>query len=116
MERFKSDKVPLEGDLARAKHYVDESIDYAYTAQNTDGSWGRPTSRDYATAVAYTAHMLEWLVTALPAAAWKSRKSCGASISCYTTFNSPHYQTYISDDERPRDLRGDACRLRFECL
>ncbi len=27
LDRFKSDKVPLDGDLARAKRYIDESID-----------------------------------------------------------------------------------------
>ena len=29
LERFKTDKIPMDGDLGRAKSYVDESIDYA---------------------------------------------------------------------------------------
>ena len=96
LERFKTDKIPLDGDLARAKRYVDESIDYAYAAQNTDGSWGRPTGRDYATAVAYTAHMLEWLVTALPAGRLEEPQIVRGIDFLHDHFNSPHYQTYIS--------------------
>ncbi len=95
LERFKNDKVPLEGDVARAKHYVDESIDYAYASQNTDGSWGRPTSRDYATAVAYTAHMLEWLVATLPVDRLEGPPIVRAIDFLQNTFNSTHYQTYI---------------------
>ena len=83
----------LDGDLARAKQYIDESIDYAYATQNTDGSWGRPTGRDYATAVSYTAHMLEWLVTTLPAGRLEEPQIVRGIDFLHTTFNSPHYQT-----------------------
>jgi hypothetical protein len=103
LERFEGDKVPLEGDLARAKHYVDESIGYAYSAQNSDGSWGRPTGRDYAMAVAYTAHMLEWLVTALPASRLEEPQITRGIDFLHTTFNSTHYQTYISTMS-PREI------------
>ena len=95
LERFKRDKVPLDGDLARAKSYVDESIDYAYAAQNTDGSWGRPTSRDYATAVSYTAHMLQWLVTTLPVNRLEGPPIVRAIDFLHNTLNSSHYQAYI---------------------
>jgi hypothetical protein len=95
LERFKNDKVPLDGDLDRAKRYIDESIGYAYASQNTDGSWGRPTSRDYATAVSYTAHMLEWLVAALPASHLEGPPIVRAIDFLHNTFNSPHYQTFI---------------------
>ena len=96
LDRLKSDKVPLDGGLGQAKRYIDESIDYAYAGQNTDGSWGRPTSRDYATAVAYTAHMLEWLVTGLPAGRLEDPQIVRGIDFLYTTFNSSHYRTYIS--------------------
>jgi len=96
LERFKADKIPLDGDLARAKSYIEESLDYAYAAQNTDGSWGRPTNRDYATAVAYTAHMLEWLVTILPTGRLEDPQIVRGIDFLYTTFNSPHYQSYIA--------------------
>ena len=95
VERFKEDKIPLDGDLARAKRYIDESIDYAYAAQNTDGSWGRPTGRDYATAVSSTAHMLQWLVLALPAGRLEDPQIVRGIDFLQAAFNSPHYQTYI---------------------
>ena len=96
VERFKHDKLPLEGDLARAKQYLDESIAYAYGSQNTDGSWGRSTSRDYATAVSSTAHMLEWLVTTLPANRLEEPQVVRGIDFLHTTFSSPHYQNYIA--------------------
>ncbi len=103
LDRLQGDKVPLEGELLRAKHYLDESIEYAYTAQNSDGSWGRPTGRDYATAVAYTVHMLEWLVTALPANRLEEPQIARGIDFLYTTFNTPHYQAYISTMS-PREI------------
>jgi hypothetical protein len=96
LERFKNDKIPLDGDLGQAKRYIDESIDYAYAGQNTDGSWGRPTSRDYAMAVSYTAHMLEWLVTTLPASRLEEPQIVRGIDFLYNAFNASHYQTYIS--------------------
>ena len=80
-----------------------ESIGYAYSAQNSDGSWGRPTGRDYAMAVAYTAHMLEWLVTALPASRLEEPQITRGIDFLHTTFNSTHYQTYISTMS-PREI------------
>jgi hypothetical protein len=96
VERFQNDKTPLDGDLARAKHYIDESIAYALATQNTDGSWGRPTNRDYSTAVASTAHMLEWLITALPANRLEEPQIARAIDFLHTAFNAAHYQNYIS--------------------
>jgi hypothetical protein len=96
VQRFKSDKIPLDGDLARAKQYIDESIEYAYASQNSDGSWGRPTNRDYSSAVAYTAHMLQWLITALPANRLEDRQIVRAIDCLQSMFNSSHYQSYIS--------------------
>jgi len=96
LERFKSDGIRLDGDLARAKQYIDESIVYAYGAQNTDGSWGRPTNRDYSTAVASTAHMLEWLITTLPPNRLEESQIVRAIDFLHTAFNSSHYQAYIS--------------------
>jgi hypothetical protein len=95
LERFRADKVPLEGDLNQARKYVDESITYAYSAQNSDGSWGRPTNRDYAGAVANTARMLEWLVVTLPANRLEEPQIVRGIDSLYTMFSSTHYQTYI---------------------
>jgi len=96
LERFQGDKTPLDGELAQAKRYVDESIAYALATQNTDGSWGRATNRDYSTAVASTAHMLQWLIMALPASRLEEPQIARAIDFLYTTFNSAHYQTYIS--------------------
>ncbi len=95
LERLKNDKIPLEGDLARAKSYVAESVDYAFSAQNSDGSWGPPSSRDTALAVDYTSHMLEWLVTGLPAGRLEEPQIARGIDFLYAIFNSPHYQTYI---------------------
>ncbi len=96
LERFKSDKVPLDGDLARANRHIEDSIAYAYAEQNSDGSWGRAGTGDYAASVASTAHMLEWLVTALPANRLEEPAIVRAIDFLYNTFNTPHYQTYIS--------------------
>jgi hypothetical protein len=96
LDRFKTDKLAIEGELARASGYVDQATAYAFTAQNTDGSWGRPTNRDYATAVSSTAHMLEWLMPSLPAARMEDPRIAGAFDFLTTSFNAPHYQAYIS--------------------
>jgi hypothetical protein len=95
LERFKSDKTPLEGDLGRAKRYVDDTTLYAFSAQNTDGSWGRSANRDYAAAVGNTARMLEWLVTTLPANRLEDPQIVRGVDFLYSMFNSEHYRTYI---------------------
>ncbi len=95
LERFRVDKIPLDGDLARAKSYVDESIEYAYSTQNSDGSWGRPTNRDYAAAVASSAHMLEWLAIALPAGRLEDPQIVRGVDFLSAALSSSHYQTYI---------------------
>ena len=96
LERFKTDKVPLDGDVGRAKRYVDESIDYAYRAQNTDGSWGRLTSRDYSTAVSSSARMLEWLVATLPVGRLEGPPIERGIDFLHDALASSHYQSYIS--------------------
>lgn len=96
LERFKSDKISLDGNLAQAKQYIDESIDYAFSSQNSDGSWGRLTKREYATAVSYTAHMLEWLLATLPASRLEEPQIVRGIDFLFNTFNSSHYQNYIS--------------------
>jgi hypothetical protein len=67
LERQARNKAPIEGELLRAKKYVEESQDYALRGQNGDGSWGRADGRDYAATLASTGHVLEWLVSSLPA-------------------------------------------------
>ena len=96
LERFKNDKISLDGKLAQVKQYIDESIDYASSSQNPDGSWGQLTKRDYATAVSYTAHMLEWLLSALPASRLEEPQIVRGVDFLYNTFHSSHYQNYIS--------------------
>ena len=95
VERFKSDKIPLDGDLARAKQLHRRIDRLRLSSQNTDGSWGRATSRDYATAVSYTAHMLEWLVMTLPVNRLEEPHIVRGIDFLHNTFNSSHYQTYI---------------------
>ncbi len=102
LERFKSDSAhagkdaAIDGDLARAENYIAEATTYAYAAQNTDGSWGRTASRDYANAVANTSHMLEWLMASTPAGRLEDPRIAGGIDFLTTSFNSQHYQAYIS--------------------
>ena len=96
LDRFKADKTAIDGDLARAESYVDESKRYAFSSQNSDGSWGRATNRDYATAVSHTSHMLEWLVASGPASELEDPRIAGGIDFLTTAFNAPHYQNYIS--------------------
>ncbi len=96
IKRFKADKTAIDGDLARAETYIDEAARYAFTSQNSDGSWGRAVNRDYPTAVSYTAHMLEWLVSAMPANSLEDPRIAGGIDFLTTSFNAPHYQNYIS--------------------
>ena len=56
----------VQGDFQRAKQFVLDSIDYALRTQNSDGSWGRNANRDYASALSFTGHVLEWLALTLP--------------------------------------------------
>jgi hypothetical protein len=61
-----------EGELARAKQFVEDYQNYALQAQNTDGSWdlppvpGRRTERDYTSLLMGTGQMVEWLALSLP--------------------------------------------------
>jgi hypothetical protein len=96
VNRFKADKKPIEGDMARAETYIDEATRYAFSSQNSDGSWGRAVNRDYPTAVSYTSHMLEWLVSAVPTNNLEDPRFAGAVDFLTTSFNAPHYQAYIS--------------------
>ena len=96
VKRFKADKTAIDGDLARAETYIDEAKRYAFTSQNSDGSWGRAVNRDYPTAVSYTAHMLEWLVLAMPANSLEDPRIASGIDFLTTSFNAPHYQNYIS--------------------
>jgi hypothetical protein len=63
---------PLEGQFARARKLIEEYHDYALKLQNSDGSWGpgflasRGTSRNPATQLRSTGHVLEWLAISLP--------------------------------------------------
>jgi hypothetical protein len=96
LERFKDDKVPLEGDLGRAKRYVDEAIPYIFAAQNSDGSWGRAANGDYAGTVANTSRMLECLLASLPANRMEDSQVVRGIDYLYAAFSSPHYQNYIA--------------------
>ena len=116
VNRFKADKLAMDGDLARAETYIDEAMRYAFSAQNSDGSWGRPVNRDYPTAVSYTSHMLEWLVSAMPASSLEDPRIAGGIDFLTTSFNSPHYRNYISTMRRAGNLRSDALGLCAELL
>ena len=96
LNRFKADKVSLEGDLERAKMYVDESLAYAYSTQNTDGSWGRATNRDYASAVSATAHMLQWLIANQSGSGLEDMHIVQGIDFLTNSFSAQHYQSYIS--------------------
>lgn len=55
-----------EGEFARAQRYCDEGQEFLLRGQNTDGSWGSPQSRDYASGLSSTALVLRWLAISLP--------------------------------------------------
>jgi hypothetical protein len=63
---------PLEGEYLRAQQHVRDVEGYALKLQNSDGSWGpqflaaRGASRDPATQLSATGHVLEWLAFSLP--------------------------------------------------
>ena len=73
LDREARDGRRIEGDFLRAKKFLDASVDYAFQAQNSDGSWGRVTSdraapRDYVASLSATGCVLEWLAVGLPEA------------------------------------------------
>jgi hypothetical protein len=64
-------KLPVEGQYARAKKYVDEYQNFALGLQNSDGSWGyflsgRGANRDEAAGLRSSGYVLEWLALSLP--------------------------------------------------
>jgi hypothetical protein len=64
-------KLPVEGQYARAKKYVDEYQNFALGLQNSDGSWGyflsgRGANRDDAAGLRSSGYVLEWLALSLP--------------------------------------------------
>ncbi|MGD0516068.1 MAG: hypothetical protein ABSA26_00910 [Thermoguttaceae bacterium] len=63
--------LPVEGQYARVKKYVDEYKNFAFGIQNSDGSWGyflsgRGANRDDASALRSSGYVLEWLALSLP--------------------------------------------------
>jgi len=66
LDRRTRHNLPLDGDFLTAKKYVADCRDYVLASQNSDGSWGRASARDPASALAATAGLLEWLVLSLP--------------------------------------------------
>ncbi len=62
---------PIDGSFLRAAIFIDEFIDYAWTLQNSDGSFStnwfesRGNENDVDRKVQTTGHILEWLVFAL---------------------------------------------------
>jgi hypothetical protein len=103
LDRFKADKAPQDGDMTRAAQYVNDSMAYAYSSQNADGSWGRPTRRDYATAMSYTAHMLRWLIHALPGSQLEDPRIVRGIDFIQGSFAAPHYQAHLPSMS-PRDI------------
>ena len=85
----------MEGELGRAARYIEESLDYAYTSQNLDGSWGRASGRDYAIAVGSTARMLQWMQLALPTPRLEDPQVARGIDFLVESLGSSHYQTYI---------------------
>jgi hypothetical protein len=66
--RRQSSKLPIEGQYARAQGLLDQFVEYALDAQNSDGSWHRSYfamrggSRDTVGMLDSTGHIAEWLV------------------------------------------------------
>ncbi len=64
--------MPLDGQFARARRYLDDCIDYAFSLQNPDGSFStewfetRANKPDLDRKVQTTGHILEWLAYELP--------------------------------------------------
>jgi hypothetical protein len=63
--------LPLDGQFARAKKYVEDFQRYAFPLQNSDGSWGyflsgRGVNRDADASLRSTAYVLEWLIYTYP--------------------------------------------------
>lgn len=64
--------MPLDGQFARARRYLDDCIDYAFSLQNPDGSFStewfetRANKPDMDRKVQTTGHILEWLAYELP--------------------------------------------------
>jgi hypothetical protein len=63
---------PMEGRIEQARKYVAEFQDFAFSTQNSDGSWGpyflaaRGFAADAATQLRSTGRALEWLAISLP--------------------------------------------------
>jgi hypothetical protein len=85
----------IDGDLLRAKQYVDESIEYTLKTQNGDGSWGRITSRDYPTALSSTGRMIEWLVIAMPDERIEEPALARSVDFVEGLLSSQHYRGYV---------------------
>jgi hypothetical protein len=64
--------LPVEGEFARAKQYIESYHRYAWTLQNPDGSFStewfarRGNRNDLERKLQTTGHILEWLVQSLP--------------------------------------------------
>jgi hypothetical protein len=70
-QRREKRNLPLEGQFARVEKYLDDFRKFAFTLQNTDGSWGyflsaRGANRDAAAQLRSTGYVLEWLAYSLP--------------------------------------------------
>ncbi len=63
---------PIDGQFLRARTFLEDFHGYAFSLQNSDGSWGphllaaKGASRDTATQLRSTGHVLQWLALSLP--------------------------------------------------
>lgn len=63
--------LPIEGQFARVKKYINDFHNYALRLQNSDGSWGyylsgKGVNRDVAAGLRSSGFVLEWLTISLP--------------------------------------------------
>lgn len=71
ISRREKRNLPIDGQFARAKKYINDFHEYALKVQNQDGSWGhflngQGVNKDVATGLRSTAYVLEWLALSLP--------------------------------------------------
>ena len=102
---------PVDGQYERARKFLDEYQTFAFSLQNSDGSWNpaffgaKGTGRDVAGSLRATGRILEWLCVSLPAERLEDRPLVLAVtylVSVLENYFAPANVVYAS----PREIDG----------
>jgi hypothetical protein len=111
LERHTRAGRPIEGQYDRAQKFLAEYQTFAFSLQNSDGSWNpgffasKGTSRDVSGSLRATGRILEWLVASLPADRLQDRQVVLSARFVTALLESSYAQVNVAYAS-PREIDG----------